>query len=155
MKPNHPESAIDLYADSVLEDPYPSYRQLRDQAAAVWLKPTEMYALTRFEDVREALRNWQVFSSARGVAMNEEINQAIAGNTLGSDPPQHQHFRSILVRPLMPDAMREVTTLIERESEALVERLVNQQHFNAATELAHYLPLTVVSHLVGLPEHDR
>jgi cytochrome P450 len=155
MKPNRPESAIDLYADSVLEDPYPSYRQLRDQAAAVWLKPTEMYALTRFEDVREALRNWQVFSSARGVAMNEEINQAIAGNTLGSDPPQHQHFRSILVRPLMPDAMREVTTLIERESEALVERLVNQQHFNAATELAHYLPLTVVSHLVGLPEHDR
>lgn len=155
MKPNRPESDIDLYSDSVLQDPYPFYRQLRDQAAAVWLKPTGMYALTRFEDVRDALRNWQVFSSARGVAMNEEINQAIAGNTLGSDPPQHQHFRSILVRPLMPDAMREVTTLIETESEALVERLVNKQHFNAATELAHYLPLTVVSHLVGLPEHDR
>jgi cytochrome P450 len=155
MKPNRPESDIDLYSDSVLEDPYPFYRQLRDQAAAVWLKPTGMYALTRFEVVRDALRNWQVFSSARGVAMNEEINQAIAGNTLGSDPPQHQHFRSILVRPLMPDAMREVTTLIETESEALVERLVNKQHFNAATELAHYLPLTVVSHLVGLPEHDR
>jgi cytochrome P450 len=47
-------------------------------------------------------------SSARGVAMNEEINEAIAGNTLGSDPPRHQHLRSILVRPLMPDAMREV-----------------------------------------------
>jgi cytochrome P450 len=149
MNSNRPESDIDLYSDSVLQDPYPLYRQLRDQAPAVWLKPTGMYALTRFEDVREALRNWQVFSSARGVAMNEEINEAIAGNTLGSDPPRHQHLRSILVRPLMPDAMREVTALIERESEALVQRLVNQPHLNAATELAHHLPLTVVSHLVG------
>jgi uncharacterized repeat protein (TIGR03803 family) len=110
---NRPESDIDLYSDSVLQEPYPFYRQLRDQAPAVWLKPTGMYALTRFEDVRDALRNWQVFSSARGVAMNEEINEAIAGNTLGSDPPRHQHLRSILVRPLMPDAMREVTALIE------------------------------------------
>ncbi len=155
MNSNRPESDIDLYTDSVLQDPYPFYRQLRDQAPAVWLKPIGMYALTRFEDVRDALRNWQVFSSARGVAMNEEINQAIAGNTLGSDPPRHQHFRSILVRPLMPDAMREVTTLIETEAEALVQRLVDKQHFNAATELAQHLPLTVVSHLVGLPENGR
>jgi cytochrome P450 len=153
MKSNRPESDIDLYADSVLQDPYPFYRQLRDQAPAVRLKPTGMYALTRFGDVRDALRNWQVFSSARGVAMNEEINQAIAGNTLGSDPPRHQHLRSILVRPLMPDAMREVTTLIETASETLVRRLVNKRHFNAATDLAPYLPLTVVSHLVGLPEN--
>jgi cytochrome P450 len=152
---NRPISDIDLFSDDVLRDPYPFYRQLRDQAPAVWLKPTEMYALTRFEDVREALRNWQVFSSARGVAMNEEINQAIAGNTLGSDPPRHQHFRSILVRPLAPSAMREVIALIETEAEALVQRLVDKRQFNAATELAHHLPLTVVSHLVGLPDDGR
>jgi cytochrome P450 len=155
MNSNRPESDIDLYSDSALQDPYPFYRQLRDQAPAVWLKPTGMYALTRFEDVRAALRNWQVFSSARGVAMNEEINQAIAGNTLGSDPPRHQHLRSILVRPLMPDAMHEVTALIETQAEALVQRLVDKQQFNAATELAPFLPLTVVSHLVGLPDNGR
>jgi cytochrome P450 len=155
MNSNRPESDIDLYSDSALQDPYPFYRQLRDQAPAVWLKPTGMYALTRFEDVRAALRNWQVFSSARGVAMNEEINQAIAGNTLGSDPPRHQHLRSILVRPLMPDAMHEVTALIETQAEALVQCLVDKQQFNAATELAPFLPLTVVSHLVGLPDNGR
>jgi cytochrome P450 len=81
MNSNRPESDIDLYSDSVLQDPYPLDRQLRDQAPAVWLKPTGMYALTRFEDVREALRNWQVFSSARGVAMNEEraLNNTLRG----------------------------------------------------------------------------
>ena len=49
-----------------------------------------MYALSRFDDVRESLRNWDVYSSDHGAAMNPEINAAIAGNTLGSDPPRHQ-----------------------------------------------------------------
>jgi cytochrome P450 len=149
------EADIDLFADAALLDPYPLYKELRDMGAAVWLKPLEMYALSRFEDVREALRNWQAFSSARGVAMNEPVNEKIAGNTLGSDPPLHDKFRRVLVKPLLPAAMPEVTALIEREAERVVERLCGIGRFDAATELAHHLPMTVVSHLVGLPEAGR
>jgi cytochrome P450 len=150
-----PESDIDLFSDDALNDPYPLYRELRELAAAVWLRPLGMFALSRFDDVRNALKNWEVFSSAHGAAMNEPINQAIAGNTLGSDPPLHDKLRGVLVRPLSPAAMRYVTTLIESEAEALVERLVARRTFNAATDLAQYLPLTIVSHLVGLPEGGR
>ncbi len=101
MTSNRPESDIDLFCDDVLRDPYPAYRELRGLGAAVWMRPVEMFALSRFEDVREALRNWEVFSSARGAAMNAEINEAIAGNTLGSDPPKHRQLRDVLVRPLL------------------------------------------------------
>ena len=152
---NRPESDIDLFCDETLIDPYPRYRELRNLGAAVWLRPTGMFALSRFEDVRNALRNWQVFSSAHGAAMNEPINQAIAGNTLGSDPPLHDKLRNVLVRPLSPPAMRDVTALIEAQAESLVERLVARKTFDAATDLAQFLPITVVSHLVGLPERGR
>jgi cytochrome P450 len=146
-----PESDIDLFCDEALADPYPRYRQLREMALAVWLRPMGMFALSRFDDVRDALRNWQVFSSAHGAAMNEPINQAIAGNTLGSDPPLHDKLRSVLVRPLSPLAMKDVTAHIEAEAESLVER----NSFDAATDLAQYLPVSIVSHLVGLPEGGR
>ncbi len=152
---NRPESDLDLFCDAALADPYPGYRRLRDQARAVWLTRLGMFALSRFEDVRNALRQWEVFSSAHGAAMNEPINQAIMGNTLGSDPPLHDKLRGILVRPLLPSAMREVTSLIETQAEDLVERLVARKTFDAATDLAQYLPLTIVSHLVGLPEGGR
>jgi cytochrome P450 len=152
---NRPESDIDLFCDDALSDPYPRYRKLRDLAPAVWLKSMGMFALPRFDDVRNALRNWEVFSSAHGAAMNEPINQAIAGNTLGSDPPLHNKLRNVLVRPLSPSAMKDVTAHIEAEAEGLVERLVERKTFDAATDLAHYLPLNVVSHLVGLPEAGR
>ncbi len=152
---NRPESDIDLFCDDALSDPYPRYRKLRDLAPAVWLKSIGMFALPRFDDVRNALRNWEVFSSAHGAAMNEPINQAIAGNTLGSDPPLHNKLRNVLVRPLSPSAMKDVTAHIEAEAEGLVERLVERKTFDAATDLAQYLPLNVVSHLVGLPEGGR
>jgi cytochrome P450 len=152
---NRPESDIDLFSDEALADPYPRYRQLREMAPAVWLRPMGMFALSRFDDVRNALRNWQVFSSAHGAAMNEPINQAIAGNTLGSDPPLHDKLRNVLVRPLSPSAMKDVTAHIEAEAEGLVERLVARNSFDAATDLAQYLPVSIVSHLVGLPEGGR
>jgi cytochrome P450 len=155
MTQSPPESDIDLFCDDVLRDPYPAYRELRDLGAAVWMRPVEMFALSRFMDVREALRNWEVFSSARGAAMNAEINAAIAGNTLGSDPPKHQRLRDVLVRPLLPAAMREINALIVGEAEKIVEQLVDRPSFDAAVALAQHLPLTVVSHLVGLPEEDR
>jgi cytochrome P450 len=155
MTSNPPASDIDLFCDDVLRDPYPAYRELRELGPAVWMRPLEMFALSRFADVREALRNWEAFSSARGAAMNAEINEAIAGNTLGSDPPKHQRLRNVLVKPLLPAAMREINALIEGEAERIVEQLVSRPSFDAAIALAQHLPLTVVSHLVGLPEEDR
>lgn len=150
-----PESDLDLFSDAVLADPYPHYRGLRDQAGAVWLTGLGMYAISRYEDVRNALRDWQTYSSARGAAMNEPVNQAIAGNTLGSDPPLHDTLRAVLARPLSPAGMTQVTTHIESEAEQLAERLVARGEFDAATDLARHLPVSVVSHLVGLPEAGR
>src|SRR5450631_839964 len=91
-----PAINLDLFSDAVLQDPYPHYRRLRDLGAVVRLEPLGMYALSRFAGVREALSNWEVFSNAQGVAMNEDANSKIKGNTLGSDPPLHTQLRHVL-----------------------------------------------------------
>ncbi|MEK8174357.1 hypothetical protein NKH77_51270 [Streptomyces sp. M19] len=51
--------------------------------------------------------------------------------------------------------MREVTPRIEAEADQVVERVVGLGRFDVVTELAEYLPMTVVSDLVGLPDHGR
>lgn len=55
---HRPESDLDLFCDAALTDPYPGYRELRDLGAAVWMRSLSMFALSRFEEVRDALRNW-------------------------------------------------------------------------------------------------
>ena len=150
-----PTSDLELYSDEALLDPYPRYQELRDLGGAVWLDAYGMYALARFADCREALRNWHVFSSAQGVMMNDLMNETLVGIVLCADGEEHAAMRKVIGGPLTPQALAEVRTVITAEAEALVEGLVAKGTFDAATELAHHLPVTVVSELVGLPADGR
>jgi cytochrome P450 len=98
-----PETDIDLFSDAALRDPYPRYRRLRDPGPVVRLTANDMYALPRYQQVREASGNWRVFSSAKGVMMNDEINSMLEGITLCSDPPEHTGMRRVLARPMRPE----------------------------------------------------
>jgi cytochrome P450 len=150
-----PESNLDLWSDEAILDPYPRYRELRDTAAAVWLARYGMFALTRYADVRDALQQWHPYSSAHGVMMNDHTNEALRGIMLCSDPPEHDLLRGIAQRPMMPREIKLLEPLINEEAEKLADRLTAKGSFDAATELAHHLPLTIVSRLVGLPEEGR
>jgi cytochrome P450 len=149
------EYDVDLYRDEVLDDPYPHYAALRELGAAVWLPRNRLWAISRHADVRDALFNHAVFSSAQGVAASERTNAYARGNLLASDPPEHDLLRKVVGAPLTPRAVSELKGTIEPTAEQLIERLVAQQSFDAASDLAAHLPVTIVSELVGLPEQGR
>lgn len=150
-----PESGLDLWSDQAILDPYPLYRELRDTAPAVWLASCGMVALSRYADVRDALQLWHPFSSAHGVMMNDDINQALRGIMLCSDPPQHTVLRGVARRPLLPRQLKLLEQLITEEADSLVAQLAARGSFDAAADLAQHLPITIVSKLVGLPEEGR
>lgn len=150
-----PAYDVDLYADDVLRDPYPHYARLRELGPAVWLPRHGLWAVSRFRDVRAVLRNPGVFSSASGVAANDTVNAMSAGITLASDAPLHDELRRVIVAPLRPPALEEIRARIETEAETLVAGLVARGRFDAVTDLAQHLPLTIVSELVGLPDSGR
>jgi cytochrome P450 len=150
-----PRSDFDVYADSALLDPWPGYRELRDAGPLVFLDRYDMYAATRYDAVSHVLRTPEVFPSGEGVMMNDEMNQVLRGNTLCSDGEAHDASRRVIVTPLTPKALRPLHDEIRAEARALVDRLTAHGSFDAATELAQHLPVTIVSNLVGLPEEGR
>src|SRR3981189_2397792 len=79
-----PTSTLDPYADEALLNPWPLYRELREMVQVVWLQKYGMFALTRYDVVVKALRDWQAFPSSFGVMMNDDTNQLLRGNTLCS-----------------------------------------------------------------------
>lgn len=149
------EYDVDLYSDAVLDDPYPHYRAIRDTGPAVWVPRNGLWAIGRHADVRDALFNHAVFSSAQGVAANERTNTLSRGNLLASDPPEHDLLRKVVGAPLTPRAVGELRPVIGAEAEALIDRLVVRGSFDAVSDLASHLPLKIVSELVGLPEEGR
>jgi len=152
---NIPDVDIDIYSAEALADPYENYRIFRDTAPIVRLPKYDLYLMARFADVQDALKNNTLFASGDGVAMNDLMNKAIAGSTLHTDAPYHSTLRSIVSRPLTPARLTELRQGLYDLAEKLVERLVAKGDFDAASELAPHLPVTVVSELVGLPEEGR
>lgn len=150
-----PVSNIPLFDDEFLYDPYAAYAELREQGGVVWLEKYDMFILPRYGTVKAALSDWETFSSYGGVAMNQPMNDALKGGLLCSDPPNHDVLRKVIEAPVKPLQLAKLRDRVTTEAEALVERLVNTGSFDACTDLAQHLPITIVSELVGLPEDGR
>ncbi|GAA3827384.1 MULTISPECIES: cytochrome P450 [Amycolatopsis] len=150
-----PHTEIDLFSDTILTDPYPAYATLRASGAAVYLDKIDAWALPRYEHIRAALRDWETFSSDAAVGLNDVVNGFLVGTVLGTDPPQHDTLRSVLSEQLAPRALRKVKDDIEASAGKLVDALVTRGEFDAVTDLAAALPLSVVFDLIGLPERAR
>lgn len=148
-------SPVDIYSLEALADPYPIYDDLREGGPVAYLEKLGMYALTRFDHVQDALKTPEVFSSGQGVMMNDAMNEATRDIMLCADGERHSHMRRLFQRPLMPKSLLDIKDQITQMAEELVERLVAQGSFDAVADLAHYLPITIISRLVGLPEEGR
>lgn len=145
----------DLYADAVIRDPFPVYARLREMGPVVWLARHQVYALPRYAEVASVLRQPRRFSSARGVSLNERTNRLLVGSTLNSDPPEHDATRGITAEPLLPGALEAIAPRIRSAADALVAELVQRGRFDAVSDFAQYLPVTIVAELVGLPDAAR
>ena len=83
----------------------------------------DVYALTRYDVIRDALGDSETFSSS-AIGFNPMVNEALQGTSLASDPPVHTQLRATLSENLTPRALRGLKVQIEEKADALVADLV-------------------------------
>lgn len=147
-------SGIDIWDDAVLIDPYPAYAELREQGAVVHLPANEVYAVTRYDTIREVLSDPERFSST-SIGFNPAVNEALLGTSLASDPPLHTQLRATLSANLTPRALRGLKDVIDEKADRLVRELVAGGRFDAVDALARAFPLEIVADLIGFDGEVR
>lgn len=150
-----PSYDVDLYADDVIEDQFRHFSAMRELGPVVWLPQHGNFAITRHAELSQALLNWQVFSSAQGIAGDDFGCEFAKGGTLASDPPVHDELRKVSVAPLRPSALESDKPAIQLEAVKLIDALVERDSFDGVIDFARYLPLTMVRDFVGLPEEAK
>jgi cytochrome P450 len=146
-----PTVDIDLYVDDVVEDSTAAFQRIRDAGPVVRLPRNRLWAMGRFEDVRAALRDDELFASNHGVAANPIGNLSGRKSILFSNGQTHATRRNVMMRPLGAKALAPVAERLDAEADAIVEGLVGAAEFDAVREFSSALPLRVVAKLVGLP----
>ncbi|MDF3311090.1 cytochrome P450 [Rhodococcus sp. T2V] len=148
-------SDIDPFSDEHLQDPYENWAALRDIGPAAYLTKYDMWILTRYDQVREALGDHETFVSGRGVGMNPFYNKAYEGAPLNTDPPIHGELRKVFTDALRPKFIRKAIGDIERNATQLVDQVLERGTFDAVEDFAKVLPVEVVMDLVGFPLEGR
>ncbi|WP_068082989.1 cytochrome P450 [Novosphingobium rosa] len=150
-----PEVELDLFAPASLRDPFADYARLRDAGPVVRLARPEVYALGRFAPVQAALRSADALISGEGVGFSAAFNAPKGMNVLQSDGDLHQRLRAAVTKPLTPARLSRARADFKDMVATRVKVLAGQGWFDAMRELASFLPVQAISHLVGLPAVGR
>ena len=78
----------DIYYDpfdiEIDKDPYPLWKRMRDEAPLYYNEKYDFYALSRYDDVEQALVDWDTYRSGKGSTL--EIIMAEHRDPAGADP---------------------------------------------------------------------
>jgi cytochrome P450 family 142 subfamily A polypeptide 1 len=135
----------ELYRD----DPYPTYAWLREHAP-LYRDANGVWGLSRYEDVVDASRHPELFSSALGSRPNTPANLYM----IDQDDPRHARQRRLVYKGFTP---RQVGLLEEHARQvvtAILDRVADKGECDFVTEVAAPLPMTVIGEMLGIERDD-
>ena len=148
---------FDPYSEEFFEDPTEVYRWLRDEAPVYHNAERGFWALSRFEDVLRAHRDWETFSSTHGVSLDDLVTpgESLAGSMIVMDPPIHDRLRSLVSRAFTPRAIASWEPLVREVVAPFLDALDGRNEFDIVADFAAPFPVEVISTILGVPAGER
>jgi cytochrome P450 len=141
----------DLHADS-----QPVWRRMREEAPLYRNDRYDFWALTRFDDVLEALVDWKTYSSAEGDILEviragqNEFTQSM----ISEDPPVHTVHRHLLSRAFTPRAVKGIEDRVRVFAQTLLDQQVGSAGFDFVEDFGARIPGMVIAAMLGTPDAD-
>jgi len=142
-----------------IPNPYALYRRLRDEDPVLQMpralgedEGPGSVLITRFEDVRDTLRDDERFSSA---VVNRTMGAVMGPTIVGMDGRDHLKHRALVTPSLAPRALGgDFPALVERIAHQTVDRFAARGEADLRAEYTFSYPLSVFVQILGLPEED-
>lgn len=173
----------DPLSESARIDPFPTYKQLRDEAPVYWCESMGAWFVSRYRDARDVLTRPDLFSSdamastmlgippgtdltkdprllqqmiqlAQTFSFGGEGGAGIPATLITADPPKHDHMRAIVNRGFTPRRIADWDIRIRAIVGELMAKLASEPRFDVVGDFAVPLPMTVIAEMLGV-EHER
>lgn len=138
-----------LHPDT-LANPYPLYAELREQTPIFWHEQSNSWALTRYRECREVLRDNETFARDRrrvGVEIPEFLQ-----NIQTLDPPELTPLKTVLSDALRSQDLDAMGQRARGGIERLFRTLAERDRFDWIHEVAAPVALSVTSELFGVEQ---
>src|SRR6201996_8234047 len=137
---------FDPLSPAIASDPYTYYQELLAGERVQYNRRRDVYILSRYSDVREAARNHDVFSSARGVTFSQGSPPFLPT----SDQPAHTRMRKQLAPGLTRGALEAWRPMVDELARGLVGRLVKQGSADVVSTVATPMTMRTITNVLGI-----
>lgn len=139
--------------------PHTTFARLRRDDPLHWTEykdGQDFWSVTRHADIAEMNKNTAVFSSARGIRMEDQsYEEYLARRTFQeTDPPEHSQTRMLLMRAFSRPVMAQYEDDIRALCDEILDATLEKGTFDATKEIARQLPMRMLGRVMGLPEAD-
>ena len=157
--------------------PHDVYARLRREAPVYWSPRDEVWAISKYEDIRWISKQPELFSNAYHIyiagAKNEDHGQEIAGDTglpraaelrriagLGplqvdnlvmADGVRHRFLRKIASHAFTPKAINEIEAQVQRIAVELFDEIPADVELDFVDTVAAPLPMIMIALMLGVP----
>jgi cytochrome P450 len=166
-----PELSFDPADPAFIEDPYPTYAVLREAARVFHDRARERWFVTRFEDVRDCLRDrrlgrifWHLFSAEQFGSKRPfwqdgqwpAFDEVERWDILFLEPPDHTRIRKLIASAFTPRSVERLREPAAKLSEELIDPLLEAGRFELMAEYAQPYSIALIAQLLGVPfAHHR
>jgi cytochrome P450 len=157
--------ARNFFGTEALQDPYPLYDRMRDQAPVHRIGDSGFYAVCGWDAVAEAVNRVEDFSSNLTATMVYHDDGTVTPFDMGTlgdpmhalataDDPLHDAHRKLLLPHLSARRIRVIEEFAEATASQLWAEGLVDGRIEWMSAMANRLPMMVVTQLLGLPDDD-
>ncbi len=167
---------VQIFAIDTLINPYEAYARLRDEAPVFHAKELNLHVVTRYDLVREAIKDTTTYSSKYDGFLNagrEVVLQAapeavkeklvaieqemipIPPTMLTLDEPEHTKYRSLVSQLFTGSEIKKSQDQVQAIIDAAADRYVASGESDYMEGFAFPVPLRIIGDRLGIPEEDR
>jgi cytochrome P450 len=148
---------FDPFSEAFFNDPYETYARMREEAPVYYSEEYDFYALTRHKDVEAAYKDYETFSSARGVDLGMVKSGGLPPelkSMIMMDPPEHVRMRKLVNTAFTPRAVAALKPMVTEVIEGFLSD-VNPEQFDVVQEFSALFPVEVITRMLGVPPEHR
>jgi cytochrome P450 len=149
------EPEFDPFSDVFFNDPYPTYKRLRDEAPVYYSEKYGFYAISRHEDVSEAYKSHETFSSSHGVDLaTMTSDEPIHPILIMMDPPEHNRMRVLVSRVFTPRAVGALEPMVREVITHFLDQ-TDRTRFDVVHDFSALFPVEIITRMLGVPPESR
>lgn len=156
---------LDPSDPAFIENPYPVFRRLRQEAPVYWWERGHTWMLSRYADVEATLkdprfsvdvRDWRLYQDRGNDQLPRKLVEQSENGLFQLSQADHARVRRLVSPSFTPRAAARSEPLVQEVVDELLAEVDPREPFDLISDFAEHLPFLVIGRILGISaEHER